>query len=43
MEGLHAPLCHAGRAFLDSLPERENLFVALTTLSRDEWEQYGGD
>jgi hypothetical protein len=31
------------KAFLNSLPERENLFVALTTLSRDEWEQYGED
>ncbi|MFB6279346.1 MAG: hypothetical protein ABEK75_07560 [Salinibacter sp.] len=29
------------KEFLDTLPDRETVYVALTTFSRDEWRQYG--
>jgi hypothetical protein len=30
------------RNFLDTLPDRETIYVTLTALSRDEWEKYEG-
>lgn len=30
------------RAFVDTLPDRDTIYVTLTALSREEWEEYGG-